>query len=154
MCRWPRPIFRLRLAASRSPLRIVVHFCDPQSPIRPEGNRDGTLNQRLRHYKFCSKTRPGSQRRNSLGRRQRGHSIGLRCVHRSRNFRLELRFHIVHNCLFNARGVRPRDVIIDHRRAAFIAAFTQNALRRNIARTRIGVGIQPQPTAVQFTFQT
>ena len=146
--------FRLRLSAYRPPLRIIIHFCDPQPPIGAESNRDGTFNQRFRRDKFCSKAGFGSQRGNGLSRRQRGHSISLRGVDSRRYLCLELRFHTVNNDLFNARGVRRGDVIVDHRPAAFVAAFTKNALRWNIARTRIRVGIQPQPTAIQFAFQS
>ena len=53
----------------------------------------------------------------------------------------------------SAGGERGRAVVVDHRAAALVAAFLQDALGRDVARGVVGVGVDPQARAVELLLQ-
>src|SRR5262249_34639718 len=127
--------------------RIVAHFDDPEPAIGAEVNGDGAVDQRLGGDQFSDHAGPGTDTGQRLTRRQRPRTARPR----SRLERIaELTPHLADDLVFQPGREARRPVVVDHGIGSLVAALVQHALRRDVARDVIAVGVDPQTFAIQL----
>ena len=127
-----------------------MHLDDPRFAVRAEVNRDRVDDQRLGGDQLDPQTGADANRT-----QRRLRCFGLRSLRAF--FRPErcgqLAMNFADDFVLEAGGQFRRSIVVDHRARALVAALAEDALRRDVARRIVGIGVDPKPIAVKFPLE-
>ena len=135
------------------PHRIVVHFGDPQAAIRSKINRHRTGDQRFGGDELCREVllqMDGGER--LLGREGPGSLQSVRVEWRIKCWR-ELLVDSVNDEFLQTGPKARRLIVINHGIAALVTAFAQHPLTGDVARSIVGIGVDPDAAWVELALQ-
>ena len=128
-----------------------MHLDNPELAVDAEVDGDGIDDQRFAGDEFDVEAGLGLQKRGGFGGgRRRGH---LRLEFRIGKFFGDGLAHGGDDFFLEAGAELVGPIVIDHRRFALVAAFAENAFRRNVAGDVVGVGIDPNAAGIEFALQ-
>jgi hypothetical protein len=134
--------------------RVVVHLADVHSAVGAPIDRDGVGGERFRGDQLGDHPGTHFDCREGLLRREGLRPAGLVGGVRGAILVADQLLDGVDDRLLETRLEWPGQVVIDHCSAAFVAAFLQDALRRDVARDVVRVGVNPEPAGVQLALES
>ena len=139
-----------RLVAAAEAQRIIVHLDDPRFAVRAEVDRDRVDDQRLGGDQLDPQAGADANRaQRRLGRFWLC-AFGALFLPKCPG---QLPMNLADDFVLQANGQFRRAIVIDHRSCALIATLFEYALGRDVARRVVGVGVDPNPVAVELPLE-